>query len=77
MGTINGGYLSSDHELVAEWVFGILNEGAESYRLGTCSPYRGDDVRHSIHAHGWVMEDLRCSLIRADPDGYGKYNKIK
>jgi hypothetical protein len=67
------GYKNKEHRDAAEFIFKILREGEERRRTGAPSPYSGADLRHSLHAYGWVREDLRLALIKADPKGYGKY----
>lgn len=45
----------------------ILNEGSEARREGTNNPYKVNSIEHLLHAEGWLKEDLRLALIKADP----------
>ena len=52
---------------VSKKIFALLEEGEEARRSGACSPYGGRTLEHCLSAYGWVKEDLRQALIKADP----------
>jgi len=54
-------------------LYRILKEGELSFHEGTICPYHEDDFRKMLHSYGWVKEELRCALIKAESEGHGKY----
>lgn len=51
-------------------------EGMACRRNGGSTPYAGNTVAHAMHSSGWLQEDLRIALMKADaryrasqPDG--------
>lgn len=47
--------------------YAIIKEGVEARRLGIPCPYAGNTLRHFLHTQGWLIEDLRIALMKADP----------
>jgi hypothetical protein len=45
----------------------IIVEGALSRRNGTTNNYRANTLRHFLSAQGWLVEDLRIALMKANP----------
>ena len=60
---------------IVERLYHYVKEGAKARQNGTSSPYAGNTLAHFLHATGWVQEDLRQGLMRADPEGYGAEQK--
>lgn len=45
----------------------IFKAGAKARADNTCNPYPGKSLLGQLHIYGWVQEDLRLALMRADP----------
>jgi hypothetical protein len=45
----------------------IVKEGAVSRRTGTPNRHAPNTIRSYLHSHGWLCEDLRIALMKANP----------
>lgn len=52
---------------VIDKIFAVINEGRDCRRNGTSNQYAGGTLEHCLSAHGWVTEDLRIALMKANP----------
>ena len=48
-------------------LYALIKEGAHARINGTRCPYAANTVASMLHSVGWVREDLRQALIKADP----------
>lgn len=62
----SGGVRLSEEDIAA-WIWNVQKEGAKARREGTSNPYHAHTLKASLHATGWLMEDLRLALMKADP----------
>ena len=46
--------------------YAIVKEGVFARRNGGRCPYAGNTIRHFLHSQGWLTEDLRIALMKAD-----------
>lgn len=52
---------------VVEYIYSKLKEGEKAFRDKTPTPYHPDTLEGMLHIYGWVREDLRQQLMKADP----------
>ena len=45
----------------------VFKAGAQARRDGTVTPYPANNLLGQIHSYGWVREDLRLALMKANP----------
>lgn len=45
----------------------VFKAGAQARRDGTPTPYPANNLLGQIHSYGWVQDDLRLALMKADP----------
>lgn len=45
----------------------VYREGVKAHLDGTANPYPGNTINHTVHCWGWVNEDLRQALMKANP----------
>lgn len=57
-------------------LYKYIKEGAQLRKDGGICKHAGNTVAHMLSTQGWLTEDLRQALIKADPDGYGKHHKV-
>ncbi len=63
----SGGVRLTERE-VATWCYAVVKEGAAARANGTPCPYPSTrELQSMLHSVGWVQEDLRLALIKADP----------
>lgn len=48
-------------------VYTMIKEGIETRRNGTANKHPANTLRHMLSATGWLQEDLRITLMKANP----------
>lgn len=57
----------TEHE-ICEYLNRVFKAGAAARRDGSNIPYAAtEELKSMIHIFGWVQEDLRLALMKADP----------
>ena len=56
-----------DESELSKRLYAFIKEGAHARINGTRCPYAINTVATMLHSVGWVQEDLRQALIRANP----------
>lgn len=63
----SGGVRLTERE-VATWCYAVVKEGAAARVSGASCPFPAkQELRSMLHSIGWVQEDLRQALMKADP----------
>lgn len=52
---------------ICDQLYKWQKEGALNRNNGKPCPYKGNTIAHMMHSSGWLTEDLRIALIKADP----------
>ena len=55
-----------DESELSKRLYAFIKEGAHARINGTSCPYAAHTVAAMLHSAGWVREDLRQALIKAD-----------
>jgi hypothetical protein len=50
-----------------KYIMERLKEGEKAFLDGTANPHHGGTLEHALFAYGWVKEDLRQALMKANP----------
>lgn len=63
-------WLNTNPEQCADaWEY--VKQGAQTFRDRGYNPYPPNTMMSFLHSQGFLIEDLRQALMKADPDGYG------
>lgn len=58
--------MDSEKDLAA-WAYSKIREGAQRRVTGAPNRYAGNTLAHLLSAQGWLTEDLRQALMKANP----------
>lgn len=61
------GGINSEEQRLCDWMYSVIKEGQKARRENTGCPHPAYTLKSFLHVQGWVSEDLRIGLCKANP----------